>query len=97
MPIARECGSLGDRRAHHIHRRPDVTPPAGGITTSTLTDARGHNVTLKQNGVAVSYAYNRKDQLARITDAAGNVWSHGYDLLSRRVSTVDPDAATSSS
>lgn len=54
-------------------------------------------MTLKQNGVAVSYAYNRKDQLARITDAAGNVWSHGYDLLSRRVSTVDPDAATSSS
>nr|BFE77270.1 hypothetical protein GCM10020092_105710 [Actinoplanes digitatis] len=27
-----------------------------------------------------------------MTDASGNVWKYGYDLLGRRTSTQDPDA-----
>lgn len=77
----------------------DVTPPAGGTATTTFADARGRTTKLLQyrgptpSGPAdtTSYSYTPAGQLAGMTDAAGNRWSYGYDLLGRRTSSSDPD------
>ncbi|MEV0734004.1 RHS repeat-associated core domain-containing protein [Polymorphospora sp. NPDC050346] len=83
--------------------RTDVTPPAGGTATSTLTDARDRTVAVRQyHGTTptpatagswdtTSYAYNRKAQLAQITDSMGNEWLYEYDLQGRQTKTTDPD------
>jgi RHS repeat-associated protein len=43
------------------------------------------------------YTYTPAQQLATITDAAGNTWSYGYDLLGDQKSQSDPDAGAVSS
>ncbi|SBT38676.1 RHS repeat domain-containing protein [Micromonospora narathiwatensis] len=87
--------------------RTDTTPPAGGTATSTLTDARGRTVSVRQyHGTTptpgtvgswdtTSYAYNRKGQLTGVTDALGNQWLYEYDLQGRRTKTTDPDTGVS--
>ncbi|OPG13724.1 polymorphic toxin-type HINT domain-containing protein [Microbispora sp. GKU 823] len=80
----------------------DTTPPAGGIATSTVTDARGRTVQLRQyhgptpSGTydATRYAYNAKNLLASVTDTAGNQWKYGYDVRGRQVRVDDPDKGT---
>jgi RHS repeat-associated protein len=88
--------------------RTDVTPPSGGTVTSTITDEHGNTVALRQYHAGItpgyaapasgydltSYTYNRKDQLARVTDAAGNHWDYTYDIRGRQYRTVDPDKGT---
>ena len=77
-----------------------VTPPAGGTATTTISDAEGRTTALRQHtGPTPSgaydeskYAYTASGQLASMTDAAGNVWRHTYDLLGREVETNDPDS-----
>ncbi|WP_203664267.1 RHS repeat domain-containing protein [Actinocatenispora rupis] len=80
-----------------------VAPPQGGTPTRTATDAEGHTTELRQyHGTApsgtdydaTSYTYNRKQQLQKVTDAAGNTWSYGYDLLGHQTSFTDPDSGT---
>ncbi|TDV56088.1 RHS repeat-associated protein [Actinophytocola oryzae] len=86
--------------------RVTVTPPAGGTVTMTLTDARGQTTELRQYPGATAqgddydstkYAYTPAGQLARLTDPAGQVWQHTYDLHGREVVTDDPDKGTSTS
>jgi RHS repeat-associated protein len=80
--------------------RTDVTPPKGGTATSTVTDAAGRSVAVRQyHGTTpaggrdtTTYDYNRKDQLERVTDPMGNHWDYGYDLRGRQIETDDPDA-----
>jgi RHS repeat-associated protein len=80
-----------------------VTPPQGGTTESSILDVRGRTVELRQYHGAqatgaydsTSYQYNRKGQLQKLTDPAGNAWSYVYDLFSRVTSSADPDAGTS--
>ncbi|NUT23898.1 MAG: RHS repeat-associated core domain-containing protein [Hamadaea sp.] len=82
--------------------RTNVTPPAGGTATTTITDARGNTAALRQyHGPAptgaydeTAYTYNRKNQLTKVTDQAGNHWDFGYDLLGRQTSATDPDKGT---
>jgi RHS repeat-associated protein len=83
--------------------RTDVTPPAGGTATSTVTDARGRTVALRQYhgttptpGTAgtwdqTSYTFNRKGQLEKVIDPAGNDWVYGYDIRGRQTTVDDPD------
>ncbi|MFV2099444.1 RHS repeat domain-containing protein [Micromonospora sp. LOL_014] len=40
------------------------------------------------------YAFNGKDQLESVIDAAGNTWSYEYDIRGRRISADDPDAGS---
>jgi RHS repeat-associated protein len=77
-----------------------VTPPAGGTATTTVTDAQGRTVQLRQHttaaGVAgayhsTAYTYNAKDQLTRVTDPAGNRWEYRFDIRGRQYEAVDPD------
>lgn len=91
---------------YHAGDRTDVTPPAGGTATSTVTDARGRVTHLRQyHGPAptphsanswdtTTYSYNGKGQTESITDPAGNTWSYTYDLRGRQTQTTDPDRGT---
>jgi RHS repeat-associated protein len=83
----------------------DNTPPAGGTATSTVTDARGRTVELRQyhspnpSGAYDStvYAFNRKGLLSTVTDPLGNRWSYAYDLRGRQVTATNPDSGTTTS
>ncbi|WP_329562234.1 TreTu family toxin [Kitasatospora sp. NBC_01266] len=85
--------------------RTDVTPPQGGTPTSTFTDARGNTSAVWQyHGSAptgnasdadvTTYTYTPAGSPATRTDAAGNTWSYGYDLMGREISSSDPDTGT---
>ena len=84
--------------------RVDLTPAAGDHPTSTWTDAQGNTVRRRDYHGALgstgytdtTYRYNRKGQLDQVRDAAGNIWSYGYDLLGRKISVDDPDLGQSS-
>ena len=86
-------------------------PPAGGTASTTVTDARGNTTDLIQYHTGVPtdpgdpsqdvsdtrYTYTAAKKLKTVTDAAGNSWSFGYDLLGNQTSASDPDAGTSTS
>jgi RHS repeat-associated protein len=83
--------------------RADVTPPTGGTPTSTVVDARGRTVELRQYHAATPtggydatrYTYDRKGQRTVVTDPAGNRWTYSHDLSGRPTVAVDPDKGRS--
>jgi RHS repeat-associated protein len=83
--------------------RVNTNPSQGGIPTTTITDAKGRTVALRQyhggepTGEAdqTSYGYDRLDRLTTVTDEAGNDWTNSYDLRGLLTSKTDPDAGTS--
>ncbi|MFE0460779.1 RHS repeat-associated core domain-containing protein [Kitasatospora sp. NPDC058965] len=81
----------------------DSTPPAGGVPVSTFTNALGQKTSVTTHGgtgigdVTTSYTYAPGGQIATVKDTNGNTWSYSYDLLGRRVASVDPDRGNSSS
>ncbi|MEV4411978.1 RHS repeat-associated core domain-containing protein [Catellatospora sp. NPDC049609] len=85
--------------------RTDVTPPAGGMVTSTVTDAFGNTTEYRvyQPGFAAgsdtgfdktTYEFDRKDHLVKVFDAEGNKWEYEYDLAGRQTKSIDPDKGT---
>ena len=68
-----------------------------GIKKRYTSDAYGRLVTAQEldGGGAVysttSYTYDARGNLKTVTDAAGNLTSINYDLLSRKTSMSDPD------
>lgn len=85
--------------------RTTVDPPAGAVPTTSILDARGRQVELRQylgsapTGTyqATTYRYDRSDQLTSVVDAAGNTWSYEYDVMGRQVASVDPDKGRTTS
>ncbi|MEU5385602.1 polymorphic toxin-type HINT domain-containing protein [Kitasatospora cineracea] len=86
--------------------RTDVTPPTGAWPTSVVTDARGNTMQLWQYRTATAtgnpadadvtgYTYTAEGRLATQKDAAGNTWTHSYDLRGRETATADPDTGNS--
>ncbi|WP_328560397.1 RHS repeat-associated core domain-containing protein [Streptomyces coelicoflavus] len=84
-----------------------VTPPEGGVPTTTITDADGRTTELRHHEGAVPtaqgpsagyrathYTYDTAGRLKTVTDAKGNIWSFGYDQLGRKTKQVDPDTGT---
>ncbi len=85
--------------------RTDMVPPAGGVVTSTITDADGNRTGLRQYHAGVTpgygtpasdydlttYTFDRKGQLSRVTDPAGNRWTHTYDVRGRETGSSSPD------
>ncbi|WP_415624319.1 RHS repeat-associated core domain-containing protein [Phytohabitans flavus] len=80
-----------------------VAPPSSTAKT-TIVDALGRTTELRQYHAgatigsanpadydATKYEYNRKDQMVKITDPAGNAWSYEYDLRGDQTASVDPD------
>ncbi|MFC6020041.1 polymorphic toxin-type HINT domain-containing protein [Plantactinospora solaniradicis] len=83
-----------------------VTPPKGGTPTTTVTDSKDRTVAVRQHttpaGVAgayqeTSYVFNRKDQLVKSIDPAGNEWVNEYDAQGRQWRVTDPDKGTTTS
>ncbi|WP_177246617.1 RHS repeat-associated core domain-containing protein [Actinacidiphila alni] len=80
--------------------RTTVIPPNGGVATTTLTDTLGRTTETRQydNGTAsgpytsITYGYDAKSRLTKVTDAGNNVWTYGYDVMGRQVTATDPDA-----
>lgn len=77
-----------------------VTPPAGAIPTTTVTDIKGRTVELIQHntgagvmgpGLSTRYYFNNKGQKFKNTDPLGNKWIYEFDIRGRQVRTVDPD------
>ncbi|MEO3790850.1 RHS repeat-associated core domain-containing protein [Nonomuraea sp. B10E15] len=83
------------REGDRIH----VTPPAGGTATTRIGDAQDRLIELRQYKGATptgeydstKYTYDPAGRLATVTDPAGNVWRHHYDLRGREIKTEDPD------
>ncbi|MGK4593560.1 RHS repeat-associated core domain-containing protein [Amycolatopsis sp. w19] len=77
-----------------------VTPPEGGVATTTITDARGRTTSLRQyhgaqptgdNYDETKYDYTLAGQLATLTDSSGNRWSYTYDIHGSLIRSDDPD------
>ncbi|HEX4813387.1 MAG TPA: RHS repeat-associated core domain-containing protein [Nonomuraea sp.] len=84
--------------------RVTVLPPAGGIATTTVSDALGRTTELRQyhaRGSAgsndpatydrTSYTYTDRGELQTVTDQAGNTWRYHYDQRGRKWKDEDPD------
>jgi RHS repeat-associated protein len=78
--------------------RVTVTPPSGGIPTTTISDARGRTVELRQlkpgGYTSTSYTYEPGGQLASTIGPDGKQWTYDHDLRGRRISSADPDKGT---
>jgi RHS repeat-associated protein len=73
-----------------------VTPPPGGVPTTTLFDARGQATELRTDAPGsthdtTSYRYTAAGQLSEVKDPENNTWRNEYDLLGRLVVQDDPD------
>jgi RHS repeat-associated protein len=81
-----------------------TTPPAGGVASLAISDARGQTTELRRyRGGAPTgsdfdstrYTYTPAGELATITDPGGAVWRYGYDLRGRKIRDEDPDKGVS--
>jgi RHS repeat-associated protein len=77
-----------------------VTPSAGGTPTTTITDAQGRAVELREhttsagvNGAyqATTYHYDARGKLASVEDTLHNTWAYTYDNKGRLHIADDPD------
>ncbi|MFE3448300.1 RHS repeat-associated core domain-containing protein [Nonomuraea sp. NPDC059194] len=76
-----------------------LTPPPGGTATTRIGDAEDRLIELRQYKGATPtgayestrYAYDHAGRLSTVTDSAGNVWRHHYDVRGREIKTEDPD------
>jgi RHS repeat-associated protein len=77
-----------------------VTPPAGGTPTTTITDAQGRTVELREHTTAAgaagayqstTYHYDGRDELTSVEDALHNAWTYTYDAKGRPHIADDPD------
>jgi RHS repeat-associated protein len=81
-------------------------PPAGATPSTTVNDARGHTVTLRQYHTGVTpdylhaptggyddttYSYTPDGHQATERDPGNNTWSWTYDLLGQQIKANDPD------
>jgi RHS repeat-associated protein len=85
----------GDRTA--------VTATEGGTGTLTMVDARGRITERREYGGPVPtggdytrtlYEYTPGGQLKKMTGPDGAVWTYGYDLRGRKITSTDPDKGT---
>ncbi|MEV4395670.1 RHS repeat-associated core domain-containing protein [Nonomuraea sp. NPDC049607] len=73
-----------------------VTPPSGGVVTTTVTDARGRRSELRRHRPdggydSTFYTYTGGDRPAEVKGPGGHVWRYTYDVRGRKTSELDPD------
>lgn len=78
-----------------------VVPPQGGTATTTVVDALGRTVELKQYtdpartaSQSTLYTYNKLGRLGQVTDAANAKWTYTYDVRGLQTEVSDPDKGT---
>jgi YD repeat-containing protein len=82
-----------------------VTPPTGGIPTTTFFNADGQTTEVRHHLGATtaapyqttSYSYDRQGRQTQAIDPAGNTWTTGYDVGGRTTTITDPDTGTTTS
>ncbi|MFI6763436.1 polymorphic toxin-type HINT domain-containing protein [Micromonospora sp. NPDC050417] len=83
-----------------------VTPPKGATPTTTVTDAQGRTIELRQHttdqGIAgpsqsTRYTYNRKGLLVKVADPDANEWTYTFDVKGRQIEAKDPDKGKTTS
>ncbi|MEU6134757.1 RHS repeat-associated core domain-containing protein [Nocardioides sp. NPDC047086] len=82
--------------------RVSVNPPEGATPTTTIDDARGQTIELRQHTGATTasayqttkYDYDEAGQLTKMNDPDNNQWTYTYDLLGRQTEVNDPDKGT---
>ncbi|WP_327687039.1 RHS repeat domain-containing protein [Streptomyces sp. NBC_00467] len=81
-----------------------VIPPLGGIAFTTVVDALGRTVELKQytdtarqTAQSTKRTYDPRGRLASVTDPSGAQWTYAYDVRGRLIETKDPDKGRSKS
>ncbi|WP_406458757.1 hypothetical protein OG782_00120 [Streptomyces sp. NBC_00876] len=83
--------------------RTTTTAAAGGTGTLSITDARGRLTERREYGGPVPtgndytrtlYEYTPGGQLKKMTGPDGAVWTNGYDLRGRKITSTDPDQGT---
>ena len=110
-PTAQLLRSFGNeiRRTSTVYRgadRVDTVPPAGGVPTSTFSDAWGNTSRKVQwhgaidgtgvGSTSLTYEYNARNQMTRMLDDVGNEWTWSFSERGRQTATTDPDAGTTS-
>ncbi|WP_233533875.1 RHS repeat-associated core domain-containing protein [Kitasatospora sp. SolWspMP-SS2h] len=85
--------------------RTDATPPPGGYATTTITDATGAAVEVRQYKAgtptgaydATTYGYDVAGKPTWVQDSStpAHRWTYSYDLLGQQTSSTDPDTGTS--
>ncbi len=79
-----------------------TTPPSGGTATTVYTDYQGRTTEVRAHNTAAgldgpylttNYTYNRKGQLAKVTDPSKNEWTFTYDIKGRETIRKDPTPA----
>ncbi|AGL16592.1 YD repeat-containing protein [Actinoplanes sp. N902-109] len=77
-----------------------ITPPEGGTPSTTVTDAAGRVVALREHTTAAgvngaydetTYTFNRKDQQVKVTGPGNNEWTTVYDPKGQPIQRTDPD------
>ena len=109
VPVASPGGEeLSRTTSYYAGDRMDVTPPAGGVVTSTLLDVLGRKSEFRQYHLGVpagsptgfdatTYSYDLKDQLTEVAHPSGKKWEYSYDVRGRQVRAIDPDKGTTTS
>lgn len=101
---------LATTRTVYRGDRTTVIPPVGGTATTSVTDARGQVVQLRQHHNRASaspedttgfdttrYGYSPRGELAAVVDPKSNRWEYTYDQRGRQVRTLDPDSGVTTS
>lgn len=85
----------GGATSHSFTHQGVTTTNSLGQQKVEVMDAFGRTVERREsssNGwVITRYAFDGRGNVERITDHAGNVWTFGYDSLSRKLWSSDPD------
>jgi RHS repeat-associated protein len=79
----------------------DTTPPAGGVPTSSFTNALGQVTAYWQYTTATpdgnlahadktTWTYTPAGQVATVANNSGNTWTYQYNLLGQKTSSTDP-------
>ncbi|UQX03669.1 ricin-type beta-trefoil lectin domain protein [Streptomyces sp. RerS4] len=79
-----------------------TTPLKGSSASKTWTDPLGRTSAVEHATSTdlttwnrTSYSYDVRRKLSKVTDAAGNSWTYGYDARGRKTSSEDPDTGRS--
>ncbi|MFF4424054.1 polymorphic toxin-type HINT domain-containing protein [Streptomyces sp. NPDC001549] len=79
-----------------------TAPLPGSRAAKTWTDALGrtseiehYTATDLSTATKTSYTYDIRGKLAKVTDTAGNNWTHTYDARGRMTASEDPDTGKS--
>ncbi|MFL3868722.1 RHS repeat protein [Streptomyces griseobrunneus] len=97
--IAMKYGTETHRtKTVHDGNHTTVIPPKGGKASTTVADALGRTTEIveytnaaRTTSQSTKYEYDKRGQLSRVIDPAGNERTFAYDTRGRQIRAEDPD------